>query len=129
MDDLIRRLRAEAEYHALYRFAATANLLNEAINRLQYQESRFELQQANQLMGDPVVPVLYQRIAALTKEIAEIRQWLDNHLTYMDVDHTAPTTGCNIPALSAVSNRIWCHATLDKKSFPFSSVMDKMRQP
>lgn len=76
-------------------------------------------------LADAANVELQQRIAALERQLAEARKWLDNNTTYYDVDADFDVEGANVPTLAQVKNRIWYHATDDQAGYPFSNVIDR----
>ena len=64
------------------------------------------------------------KLAAAQAEIAALRNFVDNNMTFYDVDADWPVDAKNVPVLAQVSDRIWYHATDDTKSYPFSKVID-----
>jgi len=57
-----------------------------------------------------------------------LRHFVDNNMTFYDVDADYDVEGHNIPTLAQVSKRIWYHATDDITSYPFSAVIDAARE-
>jgi hypothetical protein len=66
-------------------------------------------------------------LAEAQAEISATRRWVNNNMTFYDVEPDGPdvcTSGPNIPTLCAVSKRIWYHATDNQTVSLFSEVID-----
>jgi hypothetical protein len=82
--------------------------------------------------GFSVTPVGFSRylereLAAAQAKISAMRRWVNNNMTFYDVEPDGPdvcTSGPNIPTLAAVSKRIWYHATDNQTVSLFSEVID-----
>ena len=70
---------------------------------------------------------LERELAEAKAEISAMRRWVNNNMTFYDVEPDGPdvcTSGPNIPTLAAVSKRIWYHATDNQTVSLFSEVID-----
>jgi hypothetical protein len=70
---------------------------------------------------------LKRELAEAKAEISAMRRWVNNNMTFYDVEPDGPnvcTSGPNIPTLAAVSKRIWYHATDNQTVSLFSEVID-----
>jgi hypothetical protein len=70
---------------------------------------------------------LERELVAAQAEISAMRRWVNNNMTFYDVEPDGPdvcTSGPNIPTLCAVSKRIWYHATDNQTVSLFSEVID-----
>jgi hypothetical protein len=70
---------------------------------------------------------LERELAEAQAEISAMRRWVNNNMTFYDVEPDGPnvcTSGPNIPTLAAVSKRIWYHATDNQTVSLFSEVID-----
>jgi hypothetical protein len=68
-----------------------------------------------------------RELAEAKAEISATRRWVNNNMTFYDVEPDGPdvcTSGPNIPTLCAVSKRIWYHATDNQTVSLFSEVID-----
>jgi hypothetical protein len=70
---------------------------------------------------------LERELAKAQTEISAMRKWVNNNMTFYDVEPDGPdvcTSGPNIPTLTGVSKRIWYHATDNQTVSLFSEVID-----
>jgi hypothetical protein len=67
---------------------------------------------------------LERELAEAQAKISAMRRWVNNNMTFYDVDPDVCTTGPNIPTLAGVSKRIWYHATNNQTVSLFSEVID-----
>jgi hypothetical protein len=70
---------------------------------------------------------LERELAAAQAKILAMRKWVNNNMTFYDVEPDGPdvcTSGPNIPTHCAVSKRIWYHATDNQTVSLFSEVID-----
>lgn len=89
----------------------------------QLAEARAEIERLNKACD------VYAGVAKIeTEKRRAIEHFIDNNMTFYDVDADWPVEGHNIPALAQVSNRIWYHATDDITSYPFSKLIDATRE-
>jgi hypothetical protein len=89
-----------------------------------YRKNTIEMQRHELL---DLALALERELAEAKAEISATRRWVNNNMTFYDVEPDGPdvcTSGPNIPTLAGVSKRIWYHATDNQTVSLFSEVID-----
>jgi len=124
IDALIARLRADAVTHREQGWDGDGEwdlLLADALETAQAEnKERGEIIENHRAARKSLEAALQQA----QRERDALRHWVDNNMTFYNVDADWPVEGHNIPVLAQVSSRIWYHATDDEQSYPFSAVID-----